>query len=216
MLLMWGFSMLMLISQRDLGMATLFFAVFIVMVYLASGDWRYVWLGVALLAVASYAGYTLFDVVRVRVEAWWDPFADASGRSYQIVQSLIAIAAGGLFGRGLGLGAPTIIPVAHSDFIFAALAEEWGLLGTLGVVGLQGALVLRGLRIAAQQRAPFEQLLAAGLATLMGFQALLIIGGVLKVIPLTGLTLPFMSYGGSSLVTQFCIVGLLIKLSGKT
>jgi cell division protein FtsW (lipid II flippase) len=202
-----------LFSQRDLGMSTLFFGVFVAMLYLASGRWEYVAAGLLLLGAAAVLGFYLFDVVRLRVEAWWNPWADFSGRSYQIVQSLIALAAGGLFGQGLGLGAPGIVPVAHSDFIFAALAEEWGLLGLLAAVGLLAIVVFRALRIAADARQPFGQLLAGGLGALLGLQALLIMGGVVKLTPLTGLTLPFMSYGGSSLVSAFCLIGMLLRLS---
>jgi cell division protein FtsW (lipid II flippase) len=213
MLVMWGFSVLVLVSQRDLGMSTLFFGVFIVMLYLASGQAFYVAAGVVLLALAAVMGYFLFDVVRLRVEAWWNPWADPSGRSFQIVQSLIAVAAGGVIGRGPGLGAPTLIPVAHSDFIFAALAEEWGLVGVLAAVALLAVVVFRGLHVAAQAPSRFGQLLAGGLAALLGLQALLIMGGVIKLTPLTGVTLPFLSYGGSSLVSAFCLVGLLLRLS---
>ena len=213
LLLMWGFSMIILISQRDLGMSTLFFAAFLVMLYLASGRVIYVLVGLVLLTLGGVLGYYLFDVVRIRVLAWWNPWADPSGSSYQIVQSLIAFAAGGLFGRGPGLGTPSLIPVAHSDFIFAALAEEWGLVGVVAMVALMGSIVLRGLRIAMQTPGAFRFLLAAGLAALIGLQALLIMGGVVRLIPLTGLTLPFVSYGGSSLVTNFCIIGLLLRLS---
>ena len=213
MLAMWSFSALLLVSQRDLGMSTLFFAVFIIMLYLASGRWEYVAAGALLLALAALLGFFLFDVVRLRVEAWWNPWADPTGRSYQIVQSLIALAAGGVFGSGPGLGAPGIIPVAHSDFIFASLAEEWGLVGALAAVGLVAVLVLRALRIAADASETFGQLLAGGLAAVLGVQAFLIMGGVIKLTPLTGLTLPFMSYGGSSLVANFILVGLLLRLS---
>jgi cell division protein FtsW (lipid II flippase) len=191
LLLMWGFSMVILLTQRDLGMGMLYFSVFLVMLYLASGHVRYLVIGAALLALSGAIGYALFDLVRLRVDAWWNPWADASGRSFQIVQSLIAIAAGGLGGRGPGLGAPTLIPVAHSDFIFAALAEEWGLVGAAGALGLMAAVVLRGLRIASQAQGAFSQLLGGGLAALLGLQALTIVGGVVKAIPLTGLTLPF-------------------------
>jgi cell division protein FtsW (lipid II flippase) len=216
LLLMWGFSILLLISQRDLGMSTLFFAVFLVMLYLASGRVSYVILGLSLLALAAVAGYYLFDVVRLRVEAWWNPWLDPSGRSFQIVQSLIAFANGDLLGRGPGLGAPTLIPVAHSDFIFSTLGEEWGLIGVVGAIGLQGILIFRGIHIAIQTRGAFQQLLAGGLAALIGLQALLIMGGVTKLIPLTGVTLPFLSYGGSSLVTHFCMIGLLLRLSSHS
>ena len=213
MLLTWGFSMLILISQHDLGMSTLFFAVFLVMLYLASGRAEYVLAGLVLLLLGGVVGYFLFDVVRIRVEAWWNPWADASGRSYQIVQSLIALAAGGLLGRGPGLGAPTLIPVAHSDFIFAALIEEWGLVGALGAIGLLSAVVFRGLRLALRATNAFQQLLASGFAALIGLQALMIMGGVVKLVPLTGLTLPFMSYGGSSLVAHFIMIGLWLRIS---
>jgi cell division protein FtsW (lipid II flippase) len=213
LLAMWGFSILILLMQRDLGMSTLFFGIFIVMLYLASDRIAYLGAGLVLLAMAAVLGYWLFDVVKLRVEAWWNPWLDPGGRSYQIVQSLIAFAAGGLLGRGPGLGNPGVIPVAHSDFIFAAIAEEWGLLGVVGVTGLLCALVLRSLRIAASTSGQFGQLLAGGLAAAVGLQALLILGGVLKLIPLTGVTLPFVSYGGSSLVANFCMVGLLLRLS---
>ncbi len=213
LLTVWGFSMLIVLAQRDLGMGTLYFAAFLVMLYLASGQAAYVAAGGVLLALSGVVGYTLFDVVRIRVDAWLNPWADASGGSFQIVQSLLAFAAGGLFGRGPGLGAPSLVPVAHSDFIFAALAEEWGLAGTLAALGLLAALVFRGLHIALRAHGAFHQLLAAGLAALLGLQALLIAGGVIRVVPLTGVTLPFLSYGGSSLVVSFVIVGLLLKLS---
>ena len=213
MLVMWGFSSLILVSQRDLGMSNLFFGVFIVMLYLASGRWEYVAAGAVLLAVAAVLGYALFDVVQIRVQAWWNPWLDPSGRSYQIVQSLIAVAAGGLFGVGPGQGAPTLIPVAHSDFIFAALAEEWGMLGALAMTALEGSLVFRALRVAADAQNAFGQLLAGGLAALLGLQTLIIMGGVIKLLPLTGLTVPFVSYGGSSLVSGFCLVGVLLRLS---
>jgi cell division protein FtsW (lipid II flippase) len=215
MLVMWSFSTLLLVSQRDLGMSTLFFAVFVIMLYLASGRWEYVAAGLALLALGAVLGFYLFDVVRLRVEAWWNPWLDPSGRSFQIVQSLIALGAGGVFGTGPGLGAPGLIPVAHSDFIFASLAEEWGLVGALAAVGLLGVLVLRGLRIAAETAGTFGQLLAGGLAAALGVQAFLIMGGVIKLTPLTGVTLPFLSYGGSSLVANFILVGLLLRLSAS-
>lgn len=213
MLVMWTFSALLLFSQQDLGMSTLFFAVFITMLYLASGRWEYVAAGLVLLALAAVLGYYLFDVVRLRIEAWWNPWLDPTGRSYQIVQSLIALGAGGVIGTGPGMGAPGLIPVAHSDFIFASLAEEWGLIGALAGVGLIAVLVLRGLRIATDAAETFGQLLAGGLSAVLGVQALLIIGGVIKLTPLTGVTLPFMSYGGSSLVANFILVGLLLRLS---
>lgn len=215
LLLMWAVSLLLLISQRDLGTGSLIFAVFIALLYLATGQKRYVIIGGALLVVGAVISYFLFDVVRLRVEAWLNPFADPSGRSFQIVQSLIAIANGGLFGRGFGVGAPTVIPVVHSDFVFAAIMEEWGLLGGLAAVALLLILISRGLRLAHLAPGAFRRLLAGGLAALLGLQTLLIIGGVIKVLPLTGVTLPFLSYGGSSLLINFIIAGLLLKLSSE-
>ena len=213
LLLMWSFALVLLISQRDLGAGSLVFAVCLAMLYLASGQQRYLLAGLVLLLLGGAAAYLLYDVVRLRVEAWVNPWLDPGGRSFQIVQSLIALGAGGLLGRGPGLGAPTVIPVVHSDFVFAAITEEWGLLGALAALALTFLVVLRGLRAAALARGSFHSLLAAGLAALFGAQSFLIVGGVVKLIPLTGLTLPFLSYGGSSLLANFVLVGLLLRLS---
>ncbi|MBI3241971.1 MAG: FtsW/RodA/SpoVE family cell cycle protein [Chloroflexi bacterium] len=212
-ILMWTFSIVLLVSQRDLGTGSLIFAVFIALLYLATGQRRYLIIGGLLLIVGASLAYFLFDVVRLRVEAWIDPFADPSGRSFQIVQSLIAVADGGLFGNGFGIGSPTVIPVVHSDFVFAAIVEEWGLIGGLAAIGLVAALVFRGFRAAILARGTFRRLLAGGLAALIGLQSILIVGGVIKALPLTGVTLPFLSYGGSSMLAHFIIIGLLLKLS---
>ncbi len=167
-----------------------------------------------MLLAAGVAGYLLFDLVRLRVDAWWNPWPDASDRAFQIVQSLLALASGGVFGQGIGQGAPVYVPVVHTDFVFAAIAEEWGLLGALGALACIAVLALRAMRIAATHaRAPFRLLLAAGLGTLLGVQSLLIMGGVVKLVPLTGVTLPFVSYGGSSMLSSFVMVGLLLRLS---
>ncbi|MFZ5919086.1 MAG: FtsW/RodA/SpoVE family cell cycle protein [Chloroflexota bacterium] len=208
-LLMWGFSLLLLIWQRDLGAAWLFFAVFLAMLYATIGQMGYVLLGLMLFCGGAALGYRLFDHVRLRVDIWLNPWAEASGRAFQIVQSLLAFAAGGLLGQGIGQGAPTFIPVVHSDFVFSAIGEELGLIGALGVVALFALLVARAGRIALQARTPFRQLLAFGLAMLLGLQALTIMAGSLKLVPLTGVTLPFVSYGGSSMLTSFALVGLL-------
>ncbi len=213
LLLVWGLSLIILISQRDLGTGSLIFGVFIALLYLGTGQKRYVLIGGVLLVVATVAAYFLFDVVRIRVDAWLNPFADPGGRSFQIVQSLIAVANGGVFGRGFGVGAPTVIPVVHSDFVFAAIMEEWGLLGGLAALALILILVMRGLRLAFLGHNTFRRLLAGGLAALLGLQTILIIGGVIKVLPLTGVTLPFLSYGGSSLLVNFISMGLLLKIS---
>ena len=215
MLLMWGFSIVLLIWQRDLGAALLFFGTFLGMLYAATGQARYIWAGAALLLAAGFMGYYLFDVVRLRVEAFLNPWLDPSGRSFQIVQSLLAFAGGGVFGQGLGQGLPTAIPVVHTDFVFAAIGEEYGLLGALAVLVCFALLVARAFRIALRAKSTFEQLLAAGIGTMLGLQTLVIMAGTLKLMPLTGVTLPFVSYGGSSLVTSFIMVGVLFFIAGS-
>ena len=214
MLLMWGFSIVLLIWQRDLGAALLFFGTFLGMLYAATGQSRYIWVGVLLLGVAGAIGYYLFDVVRLRVDGFLNPWLDPSGRSFQIVQSLLAFASGGIFGQGLGQGLPTAIPVVHTDFVYAAIGEEYGLLGALGVLVCFALLVSRAFHIAFHTRQTFEQLLAVGIGTMLGLQTIVITAGTLKLMPLTGVTLPFVSYGGSSLIISFLMVGLLLFISG--
>lgn len=214
--LMWALSVVILIWQRDLGTAVLFFMVFLILLYVASGYTALLIVGALLIAAAGFVAYRLFDVVQLRVDIWLNPWPEADGRAFQIVQSLLAFAAGGVFGQGIGQGSPTYIPVVHSDFVFAALGEEWGLLGVVTVLACLAVFVLRGLRIAVKQRArPFRALLAVGLSVMIGTQSLLIMAGVLKLIPLTGVTLPFFSYGGSSLLVNFVMVGLLLRLSAE-
>jgi len=213
-LLMWGISVLILIWQRDLGTAILFFVVFLVLLYVASGYNLILVSGAILIAIAALVAYQQFSVVQLRVDIWLNPWPEADGRAFQIVQSLLAFAAGGIFGQGVGQGSPTYIPVVHSDFVFAALAEEWGLLGIITVIACIAILVTRGMRAAVrQQRRPFLALLTVGLSMLIATQSVLIMAGVLKLIPLTGVTLPFLSYGGSSLLASFVIIGLLLRLS---
>lgn len=214
--LMWGLSVVFLVWQRDLGTAVLFFAVFLALLYVAAGDWLILLGGALLIVAAAVAGYFAFAVVELRVDVWLNPWPEADNRAYQIVQSLMAFAAGGPFGEGIGQGLPTFIPVVHSDFVFAAIAEEWGLLGVVSVIAAISLLVTRGLRIATRQRGrPFQTLVAVGLSTVLATQSLLIMGGVLKLVPLTGVTLPFVSYGGSSLMTNFVIIGLLLRVSAQ-
>jgi len=215
-LLMWGFSVVLLVWQRDLGAALLFFAVFLSVLYAATGQLRFVVTGLLLLGVVSAAGYLLFDHVSLRVDAWWAPWQDASGRSFQIVQSLLAFASGGVLGQGLGQGLPTAIPVVHTDFVFAAIGEEYGLAGSLGVTVCLALLVSRAFVIALRARRPFDQLLATGIGALFGLQSLVIMAGTLRLIPLTGVTLPFVSYGGSSLLVSMIMVGLLLHISGRS
>jgi len=214
MLLMWGFCMILLIWQRDLGAASLFFLIFLAMLFAATGQRQYVWAGLVLLVIAAAAGYLLYGVVRLRIDTWLNPWPEADNRAFQIVQSLMAVASGGVLGEGVGLGAPIYIPVVHSDFAFAAIAEEWGMAGAVGVVVCILLLVMRALRMAVlRESTPFRALLAAGVGVSLGIQSLLIMGGVLKIIPLTGVTLPFVSYGGSSLLSSFIMVGLLLRIS---
>ncbi len=213
--LMWGFCMVLLVWQRDLGAAALYFLVFLALLYLATADGRYVLVGLLLLLLAAVIAYFLFDVVALRVDAWWNPWPESLGRAYQIVQSLYAIAAGGITGQGVGQGYPTFIPVVHSDFVFAAVAEEWGLVGSMGLVAVFMMLAYRGLRSAMQTLRPFRTYLAAGITLLFAIQSLLIMGGVTKLLPLTGVTLPFISYGGSSLLISSVMLGILIFLSSE-
>jgi peptidoglycan glycosyltransferase len=214
LLLMWGFCMILLVRQRDLGTASLFFLIFLAMLYASTDQIGYLIAGAVLLILAGFVGYRLFSVVRLRVDTWWNPWPEASDRAFQIVQSLLAIASGGLFGEGVGQGAPIYIPVVHSDFVFAAIAEEWGLAGALGVIGCMAVLVSRAMRLALHdERRPFHALLAAGIGIALGAQTWMIMAGVTKIIPLTGVTLPFVSYGGSSLLSSFIMIGLLLRIS---
>ncbi len=212
---MWGLSIIILIWQRDLGAALLFFGTFLGMLYAATGQRRYLGVGTLLFIAASILGYILFDVVQLRVEAFLNPWADPAGRSFQIVQSLLAFASGGFLGQGLGQGLPTAIPVVHTDFVFAAIGEEFGLLGALGILLCFVLFVSRAFIIGLRANNGFEQLLAIGIGMMMALQTLIITAGTLKLMPLTGVTLPFVSYGGSSLVTSFVMVGLLIYISGR-
>lgn len=213
-LLMWGLSVIILVWQRDLGTAILFFVVFIILLYVASGYRRILISGAGLVVIAGIVAYSAFDVVRLRVDIWLNPWPEADGRAFQIVQSLLAFASGSVFGQGVGQGWPTYIPVVHSDFVFAAVAEEWGLLGIIAVVTCIAVLVTRGLMTAVRlQRRSFLALLAVGLSMMIATQSMLIMGGVLKLVPLTGVTLPFLSYGGSSLLASFVMIGLLLRLS---
>ena len=215
LLLMWGFCMMLLVWQRDLGAATLFFILFITLLYLATGERLYVWSGLGLLAAAAVFAYYTFDVVTLRVDAWWNPWPEADNRAFQIVQSLYALANGGLLGRGIGQGFPSYIPVVHSDFALAAMVEEWGAVGGLTAVACFALLTQRGLWVALHTPRPFRRYLAAGITILFTTQALLIMGGVTKLLPLTGVTLPFVSYGGSSLFVSSLMAGLLLHLSSE-
>ncbi|NOY98891.1 MAG: FtsW/RodA/SpoVE family cell cycle protein [Chloroflexi bacterium] len=215
-ILLTGLALLLLLVQRDLGTASIFIVLYAIVLYLAAGRKRVLLVSAAALGLAGLLGYRLIDIVRLRLDAWLNPWGDPSGRAYQIVQSLLAIANGGLWGRGPGLGNPGFVPVAHSDFIFAAIAEEAGLIGTIGLLALLGIFLARGLHTALRAPNKFRRLLAAGLTTYLGTQSLLIIGGNERLLPLTGVTLPFVSYGGSSLLTSYLALLILITISGES
>ena len=213
LILMCGLSFSLLILQKDLGAAFLFFGVFLAMLYVASGRPSYIIFGLLLLILGGVVSYHLFDHVRVRVDMWINPWSDVDGRGYQIVQALFALGSGGIFGSGLGLGHPSVIPAVETDFVFASLCEELGLAGGAAIILLYLVLTYRGFKIALGARDEFGSLLATGLASLLGIQALTIMGGVLKLVPLTGVTMPFLSYGGSSLISNFLATGLLSSVA---
>ncbi|HEX5506233.1 MAG TPA: FtsW/RodA/SpoVE family cell cycle protein [Thermomicrobiales bacterium] len=211
--LMYGLSLAILIVQNDFGSALLYFSIFLVMLYVASGRLLYVVAGLAAFAAGGYAVYHVSAHVAARVVVWLNPWSAPQTTGFQLIQSQYALATGGLFGTGLGYGSPAFVPVVQTDFVFAAIGEELGLLGTLAVLALYLLLTYRGLYIALRAADGFARLVAVGLTTILGIQALIIIGGVTRLIPLTGITLPFISYGGSSLVTNFILVGLLLYIS---
>ena len=214
LLAMWGVALILLMAQQDLGAAVLLYLAFLIMLYLASGQARYLLIGGALLIVAAIGGYVLIGRVQARMATWLNPWADANGSSFQIVQSLIALASGDRLGVGLGQGWPDVIlPAVHTDMPLASIGEELGLFGTLGVVACFAIFTVRGLRVASIARTTFGRLLAAGLASLIGLQAWIIMAGNANLAPLTGVTLPFVSYGGSSLLMSFIILGLLLQIS---
>lgn len=209
--IVWGVCLLVVAFERDLGSALLFYTIFLIMLYVATGRASYVIIGLALLAVGAFGMYQIMSHVQVRVAIWLDPFSDAQNLGYQIVQSLFSLADGGLAGVGIGKGMADIIPVVASDMIFAAIGEEMGLLGGSAVLLLFMLFAVRGLTTAARAKSDLAAFSAAGLTAAISFQAFTIVGGVTKLIPLTGVTLPFMSQGGSSLLASFVIVALLLR-----
>ena len=212
-LLAFGVSFAVLVYQRDLGASLLLFMVFASMLYAATGRLAYPLATVALLVGGGLAAYQSFTHVRLRVSAWLHPFADFAGTGYQVAQGLFSLGSGGLTGAGLGAGEPNLIPAAATDFVFVAVAEEIGLAGGLAVIAAYALLAASGFGIALRARDPFRKLLAAGLTLTLTVQTALILGGVLRLFPLTGITLPFMSYGGSSLLANLVLVALLARVS---
>lgn len=211
LLVMWALAFVIVVFEKDLGSALVLFLMFLVMLYVASGKKFYVVAGLVLAGIAAVLLYSMFSHVQTRVEIWLDPFADAQGAGYQIVQALYSFADGGLFGVGIGRGMSDVIPYVESDFIFAAIGEETGLLGAAAVLLLYLLFAIRGILTAARARSDFSSFTAVGLTSIIILQAFIIVGGVIRLIPLTGITLPFISQGGSSLLAGFIIVALLLR-----
>ena len=213
LMLAWGASVLILVWQRDLGASLLLFAGFVLLLYAATGASGYLVAGGVLALLAGFSAYQAFDHVQRRVIGWLTPFDHFADEGYQIAQGLFALGSGSLSGAGPGLGRPDLIPNASTDFIFAAVGEELGFAGSVAVIALYGLVVAVGLGIAFRSRDTFRKLLAAGLTLVLGVQVFLIIGGILRLVPLTGITLPFMSYGGSALVGNLVLIALLLRIS---
>jgi cell division protein FtsW (lipid II flippase) len=202
-------------AERDVGFSLLIFVLFISMLWMATGRVTYLVVGAVLFVIGAFVASHLFGHVNDRITVWLDPWKYANGIGYQVVQSQYAFGSGGLTGSGLGLGHPGLIPVASSDFIFAAVGEEMGLLGTVGIVMAFLMLVGASLRTALVARSDFAKLLAAGITAAIGFQAFFIMAGVVRLLPLTGVTLPFVAYGGSSLLANYVLIALLVRVSDE-
>lgn len=213
LLFVWGITMVILVLQRDMGSALLYFGITLLMTYMASGRFSYILIGLLFFAAGSVLCYFLYAHIQTRVDIWLNPWADPNGRAYQIVQSLFAFGSGGILGSGLTHGFPSLIPEVHTDFIFAAIGEEWGFAGSAAVLMCYLLLIYRAFRIALLQREAFMALLAGGLAVVLCLQTFLIIAGVTKFFPLTGIPLPLISYGGSAAVSNFILLAILFNLS---
>ncbi len=216
-LAIWAISLLVLVGERDLGTSLLYFGLFLVMIYVATGRAIYVVVGLGLFISSAFVAARLMSYVSGRVDAWLNPFDaahyDAVGGSYQLVQGLFGLAHGSVLGAGLGGGVPQLVPLAESDFIITSLGEELGLVGMFAILAIYLLIVARGARIAFQHSDDFSKLLAIGLSFVIALQTFIVIGGVTRVVPLTGLTTPFLAAGGSSLLANWIIIGLLLRIS---
>jgi peptidoglycan glycosyltransferase len=213
LLLAWSMALLVLFYEQDIGTSLLFFGVFAAMLYMTTRRSAYLVITILLLVVGAVLAYKLFGRVRIRVENWTNPWPRANGSAYQAVQGWYALGSGGIAGTGLGLGQPWQVPLASTDYMFTSIAEELGLVGAVGIIAAFMLFVGGAYRIAVDAVRPFTKLFAAGLATIVGLQSFLIIGGATRVIPLTGISLPFVSYGGSSLVANFALLAILLRIS---
>lgn len=213
LLLFWGLAMVILVMQRDLGSALLYFGTVILMMYIGSGRSSFIVLGSSLFLLGSLACYFLYPHVHNRIAIWLNPWIDPNGTAYQIVQSLFALGSGGLLGSGLTYGFPTLIPEVHTDFIFAAIGEEFGFIGSSAVIIAYMILIYRIFLISLRTQKLFDTLVASGLGVCLSLQIIIIIGGVSKFLPLTGITLPLISYGGSSMIASFILLGILLAIS---
>jgi cell division protein FtsW (lipid II flippase) len=213
-LIAWGVALVVMIMEKDLGTSLLFFTLFLVMIWVATERASYLAVGVLMFVGGGYLAFSAFSHVQERFDTWLDPWDKAKG--YQLEQAMFAFADGGIFGTGLNLGVPLKVPVVESDMIFAAISEELGLLGATAVLIAFVLMIGAGLRIAQQTASGFERLLATGLTTLLGFQAFIILAGVTRLLPLTGVTLPFVSYGGSSLLANWVLLALLLRISNDS
>lgn len=202
-----------LFLQREWGIALLFFAIYLSFLYIYGESKLFFGANILMVLAAAFVGVRFMSHIQVRVEAWLDPFSDVTGKGYQIAQSLFAIGTGGFAGSGIGSGSPYFIPVVSSDFIFSAICEEMGVLGGVAIIMLYFLLVYRGFKISLSSTNEFNKAVAVGLSVMLGIQTFIIVGGVIKLIPLTGITLPFISYGGSSMVTTFLVLGILQAIS---
>ena len=216
LLIAWGIAMGVLVFERDLGTSIVFFGMFVCVLFVATGRKSWLVIAGALVAVGGVIAYMLFGHVRVRVRIWLDPFEYANEEGYQIVQSLFGLANGGMFGTGLGQGYPQLVPFANSDFVISSFGEELGLAGLFAMLLLFAILVERGLRTAVACRDTFGRLLAAALASVFALQVFVVVGGVTKLIPMTGLTTPFLSAGGSALISNWIMIALLMRITDVT